>query len=185
MNIKYGLRIPLVMCVIGLALPVLASAAESSKDQAQEYIQARKIALKDARVQEAYQRADEKLDERILEIDPSLKPYMDRRKGQQPAASAPVKAKAATPVKHTAATPKKSTGAAYVVTKGDTLSSIAVHYNVSVASLKSANNITDERKLRVGRKLVIPSAKSAAKTTAAAPAAKAEPGFWDKVKSDF
>jgi LysM repeat protein len=78
------------------------------------------------------------------------------------------------------------------VAKGDTLSSIAVHYNVSVASLKSANGITDERKLRVGQKLVIP-AKSAAKTTTAAtpkaktaaPSAKAEPSFWDKVKSDF
>jgi len=175
------------MCAAGLAFPAMASAAESSRDQAQEYIQVRKIALKDPRVQEAYQRADEKLDDRILEIDPSLKSYMEKRNGLQPAAGAPVKARAAaTPVKHTATAPKTGTNGLYVVAKGDTLSSIAVHYNVSVASLKSANNITDERKLRVGQKLVIPTAKSAVKATATpAPAAKAEPGFWDKVKSDF
>ncbi|MGB8353084.1 MAG: LysM peptidoglycan-binding domain-containing protein [Chthoniobacteraceae bacterium] len=184
-------RLPLIMCVAGLAFPVLSSAAESSKDQAHEYAEARKIALKDVHVQEAYQRADEKLDDRILEIDPSLKSYMDKRKGQKPAASVPVKARTVAPVRHTVAESKPGRGG-YVVAKGDTLSSIAVHYDVSVASLKSANGITDERKLRVGQKLVIP-AKSAVKNTtsttpkarAAAPAAKPEPSFWDKIKSDI
>lgn len=190
-GMKCIFRLPLILCVAGLAFPVLSSAVESSKDQAHEYAEARKIALKDVHVQEAYQRADEKLDDRILEIDPSLKSYMDKRKGQKPEASAPVKAKTtAAPVKHTVAEPKSGRGG-YVVAKGDTLSSIAVHYDVSVASLKSANGIADERKLRVGQKLVIP-AKSAVKPTtsttkarAAAPAAKPEPSFWDKIKSDI
>jgi hypothetical protein len=110
MNTKRDICLPLIMCVAGLAFPVLSFAAESSKDQAHEYAEARKIALKDVHVQEAYQRADEKLDDRILEIDPSLKPYMDKRKGQKPAASAPVKTKAAAPVKHSVAEPKASTG---------------------------------------------------------------------------
>ena len=40
--------------------------------------------------------------------------------------------------------------------KGDTLSSIAQHFKVTVASLEKANHITDERKLRLGQKLLIP-----------------------------
>ena len=199
MILKTPLGVPFVICVLcvfGLMFPVLVSAAEKNgqkNDQAQEYIQVRKIALKDARVQEAYQRADQRLDDRILEIDPSLKSYMDKRNGRQPAATEPVKARAATPAKHPA--PAK-TGAAgsevYIVAKGDTLSSIAAQYNVSVASLKSANNITDERKLGVGQKLVIPSSKPIKTTTKAksginkpeAPAKKDE-SWWDKMKSDL
>ena len=66
-----------------------------------------------------------------------------------------------------------------MVTKGETLSSIGLQYKVSVASLKSANNITDERKLRAGQKLVIPKAKSDAAET------KSEPDLWDRLKSSF
>ena len=189
-----SLSLPLFVCVAGLAFPALAHAAETpgqKNDQAQEYIQVRKIALKDARVQDAYKRADEKLNERILEIDPSLKSYMDKHGDHQPPAAAPAKP-AATPVKHTA--PVKTTaGDVHIVAKGETLSSIAAHYNVTVAGLKSANNITDERKLRVGQKLSIPSAKSTSSTKSASktiinkPASepKKEEGFWDKLKSDF
>ena len=44
----------------------------------------------------------------------------------------------------------------HVVAKGDTLSGIAAKYGVSVVALKSANHISDDRKLIVGRALVIP-----------------------------
>ena len=171
----------LLPIVIASCAAFLAPSSLYATDQAQEYLQVRKIAMKDAHVQAAFQRAEEKLDERILEIDPSLKPYMDKRHG---AAPTPKETKKAAPVpapKHTAAH-KPASGASattHIIAKGETLSSIALQYKVSVASLKTANGITDERKLKVGQKLVIPSAKSSGTP------AKKETGFWDKVKSNF
>jgi len=135
--------------------------------------------MKDAHVQAAFQKAEEKLDERVLEIDPSLKPYMDRRNTSHPAVK---ETKKATPVPMTRHTPVHKTGSpatTHIVAKGETLSSIALEYKVTVAGLKSANGIADDRKLKVGQKLVIPSSKGSA-----APAKKEE-GFWDKVKSSF
>jgi LysM repeat protein len=44
-----------------------------------------------------------------------------------------------------------------VVAKGETLTSIARQYKVSVAELLQANKIVDDRKLQIGQTLVIPS----------------------------
>ena len=55
-----------------------------------------------------------------------------------------------------AATPAPS-GTIYVVRRGDTLTAIAKHFNVSLAALRAANpDITNPRLLQVGHKLVIP-----------------------------
>ena len=174
----------------------LASSAAAS-DQAKEYAEARKLAIKDPKVQAAFDKANEKLDERIVEIDPSLKPYVEKRHSAAQSTAKPTPAPAA---KQPVAAAKKgeanSSSTTHVVTKGETLSSIALQYKVSVASLKSANQITDERKLRVGQKLVIPSSGAAA---AAAPASsstsgnsgasqgdtKSKPGFWDHLWNEF
>lgn len=176
-------RLALVASGAGLiASPVLHAAAPSKKaDMEQEYIQVRKIALKDAKVQAAFDRANEKLNERILEIDPSLKPYVEEH-GRIAVASTPE------PVKKTGSTPGKSkapvsspqTAHTHIVTKGETLSSIAGHYNVSVSSLKSANGISDERKLRVGQKLMIPASKKGGVSET-----KSTGGLWDRLKSSF
>lgn len=55
-------------------------------------------------------------------------------------------------------------GGEYVVRPGDTLGKIAAAHNVSLTALMKANNLTnkDAKKLRVGRKLVIPSGRDAA-----------------------
>lgn len=171
-------RLALVASGAGLLL-ISTSLPAAASDQAQEYIQARKIALKDPKVQAAYAKADEKLDERIVEIDPSLKPYVEKRRAQSAPKAAPATTvKQPVVAKKVPAAPAENT-TSHVVTKGETLSSIALQYKVSVASLKTANNITDERKLRVGQKLVIPSPK-------AAPAEKkSEPGFWDRLQNSF
>ena len=66
---------------------ILAPAAASASDQSQEYAQARKIALKDPKVQAAFDKANEKLDERIVEIDPSLKPYVEKHRAKAQAAA--------------------------------------------------------------------------------------------------
>ena len=49
-------------------------------------------------------------------------------------------------------------GASHIVAKGETLTSIAKRYKVSVKALTKANHIAKEATLQVGQKLVIPSA---------------------------
>jgi len=51
-------------------------------------------------------------------------------------------------------------GTKHVVSKGETLTSIAKHYNISIADLKKANKIDDERKLQIGQILSVPTAKT-------------------------
>jgi hypothetical protein len=47
-------------------------------------------------------------------------------------------------------------GETHVVSKGETLTSIARHYKIGVAELLQANKIVDDRKLQIGQTLVIP-----------------------------
>lgn len=168
-----------VLVAGGAGLMILAPAAASASDQAHEYAEARKLALKDPKVQAAFDKANEKLDERIVEIDPSLKTYVEKRHTQAGTAAKPAPA----PMAKQSAPVKKENGGqtTHVVAKGETLSSIALQYKVSVASLKSANNITDERKLRIGQKLVIPGA--AVKSGVEEP--KSKPGFWDRLRDSL
>lgn len=51
-------------------------------------------------------------------------------------------------------------GTKHVVAKGETLTSIAKHYNIAIADLKNANKIENERKLQIGQILSVPTAKS-------------------------
>ncbi len=55
------------------------------------------------------------------------------------------------------AAPAEAQGNEHVVAKGESLSSIAKTYGVTVEDLKKANNISNPNKLEVGQKLVIPS----------------------------
>ncbi len=50
-------------------------------------------------------------------------------------------------------------GKRHVVIKGETLTSIAKHYNLPVSDLKKANKDVDERKLQIGQTLTIPTPK--------------------------
>jgi LysM repeat protein len=190
----FALSLVLCLCAYGRA---------SGSDLAQEYEQVRKIALRDARVREAFDRANERLEEKIVELDPALKGYSPNHPQTAPAATAPT-ARAATPAAHPKPKPflakAASTGAGttHVVQAGDTLASLAARYHVSVASLETANHISDPRKLQVGQTLVIPdgtSAPSAAAPVASphtspaptknAPADPQPDGLWDKLKSNF
>ena len=162
----------------------LRSIAATSGDAGleQEYLQVRKIALKDPHVQDAFRKANERLDERILQIDPSLKPIVDRHE----AIPEPVKSAKLAPA-HPAPAP---VAREHIVIKGETLSSIAEHYRVKVVTLEKINHITNDRKLQVGQKLLIPSSGSLETQPAAAaepsPAAQArDQGLWDRVKSSL
>ncbi len=148
--------------VVFTATPALHAAANME----QEYQQVRKIALRDARVRAAYAEADEKLADKIVQIDPALKDYV---KNREVGHAAPVAKAAPHKTKQTPAT-----GSTHVVAKGETLGAIAKRYGVTVDALKSANHITDERKLRAGQSITIPGA-----------AEKKSPGIWDSFKSKF
>jgi LysM repeat protein len=51
-------------------------------------------------------------------------------------------------------------GTKHVVAKGETLTSIAKHYNIPLAELQKANKIENERKLQIGQTLTIPTTKT-------------------------
>jgi murein DD-endopeptidase MepM/ murein hydrolase activator NlpD len=85
------------------------------------------------------------------------------------AAAAPV-APASKPVAAARAAPS-----VHVVNPGDTLAGIARHNHVSVAELAKANNLDASAKLKLGAKLTVPGAKTAAVATAAPAPAVAQP----------
>lgn len=120
--------------------------AAQGGDLAQEYSQVRKIALKDPKVRAAFERANEKLNKRIIQIDPALKPFVE---GQ----GAGKKSSAIEKSPHAV-----SSGTTHFVAKGETLTSISKRYKVSMDSLTKANHIAKGATLQVGQKLVIPSA---------------------------
>jgi LysM repeat protein len=76
---------------------------------------------------------------------------------QQPSPAAPQEA-VPVPVAVAVATPG-DTPPTHLVTKGETLTSIAKHYKTSVADLLKLNKIENDRKLQIGQTLLIPNVK--------------------------
>jgi murein DD-endopeptidase MepM/ murein hydrolase activator NlpD len=91
-----------------------------------------------------------------------------------PVAAAPKAVVAAAPV----AAPVAAPPSVHVVNRGDTLMSIAHRNHVPVTELAKANGIEANSKLKLGQKINVPGAKSAAAPVAAQPAqvAAAQPG---------
>jgi LysM repeat protein len=65
-------------------------------------------------------------------------------------------------------------GSTHVVAPGETLISIAKMHKVGVAELQKFNHIEDERKLQIGRTLIIPGAQIAAPSPSPSPTAPNE-----------
>jgi peptidoglycan endopeptidase LytE len=144
-----------------LISPAAAFAAPTQESLAREYDQVRKIAMRDPKVQAAYAAADQRLEEKILKIDPALTAYVKSR-GRAPSGSgaekpAPARTAPAAAKKPAAPARRDST---HVVASGDTLSSIAAKHRITVAALRKANHIQDERKLPIGQTLTIPAAST-------------------------
>ena len=55
-------------------------------------------------------------------------------------------------------------GSTHVVTRGETLTSIAHQYKVGIGELQKFNHIQDDRKLQIGQTLVIPGSPTPAPT---------------------
>ena len=174
----------LILSLGVLLLPHGLRAASSAATE-KEYQQVRTIALRDARVQSAYRDADRRLDAKIIQIDPALESYVKGRQAAREGTPAPkpvakpfVAAKPAVkpaPKPVTKSAPAKPAAkGTHVVASGETLGGIAAKHRVSVAALKSANHIQDERKLRVGQALTIPSGKTT-------PQAKKDGSVWSRL----
>lgn len=142
-----------LLVVFALGLPSFATLVSAAQnDLAQEYVQVRKIAMKDPKVRAAFDRANEKLEERILEIDPALRPFLNKHGGFQP------KTSSRKALRRDVSPPARTGGATHAVTKGETLTSIAMRHKISVSRLKAANHLSSGAKLRVGQQLKIPPA---------------------------
>ena len=90
-----------------------------------------------------------------------------------PAVVAPKAVAVAAPV---AAPPVATPPGVHVVNRGDTLMTIAHRNHVPVAELAKANGIDANSKLKLGQKINVPGAKSAAAAAQPAPVAAAQPG---------
>lgn len=166
------------------AFPCTLSAA----DQTQEYEQVRRIALRDPKVRAAFDRANERLEAKILEIDPSLTAYV-RRGGKPAAVPAASTRPVATSTRRPAAPARTAQPApgrrTHVVVAGDTLGAIAARYGTSASELKALNRIRDERKLAVGQILQLPGTATARTRPAAQPTRSAAPAerksWWERL----
>jgi LysM repeat protein len=97
------------------------------------------------------------------------------REDSTPAATAP---SAPTTEEFAANPPPKAEPAhpKHIVVKGDTLTSIAKQYNITIAELQKANKEVNERKLQIGQTLSLPSnAQTKAPAAAATPEPKQNP----------
>lgn len=80
--------------------------------------------------------------------------------------------------------PPPAAATEYTILKGDTFSSIAPKFGITVKALQSANPTVDPSKLQIGKKIVIPSPASAAAAPSAwVTAPMADSGGLYKVKS--
>jgi hypothetical protein len=153
----------LVLSFHGASAAPGAPGAASGADMAREYDQVRTIALRDPKVQRAFEKANAQLEAKILEIDPALENYVKARKpaavpGAGFAAAPPA---TAGPVLKPLIKPSESRGdlqrsRSHVLAAGETLGAVAARYRVPVADLRRVNHIKDDRKLVVGQVIVIP-----------------------------
>lgn len=177
------------------AATLLLSPAAPAADRAHDYETVRAIAQRDPKVRAAYEAADRKLAERIVEIDPTLKGYTPGRPAPAPAAKPAPKP---TPKPVAKFTPEKGKvyHRSHVVGKGETLGGIAAKYRVSADELRQINSISNPQKLIVGQVLALPnsaaapapatapkSARSAPAKSGKPAAPKKEKGWWDSLTS--
>ncbi len=137
-----------IFLVALFSLSPLATFAATPSDPDKEYDQVRMIALRDPKVRAGFEKANERLEAKIIEIDPALKGYVKGRTTMNTASPNIRKSVAAS----AAETPRART---HIIATGDTLSTIAARYQTTVGALKTANPRVDEKKLQVGDSLTI------------------------------
>jgi LysM repeat protein len=76
---------------------------------------------------------------------------------------------AASPAAATGSSPHPADANTHIVARGETLTSIAKTYKVTVDELQNANHIEDGRKLQAGQTIIIPAAASPAASSSPSP----------------
>ncbi len=139
---------PLLVSVVALS-SLLGQTPESSPAPAQ-------IDALTKKVDEINSKLDV-LSQQILKMEQQIS-----RPGVMVGEATPTAAPAASPVSDATL----AGGSAHVVTRGETLTSIAKQNKVGVEDLQKFNHIEDGRKLQAGQTIMIPSASSSASPTA-------------------
>lgn len=108
---------------------------------------------------------EKKIDEQSTKIDALTQHILklEQQLGEtKTLAAAP--AESAVPAMSPSTTPSPSASAAptHVVARGETLTSIAKQYHVTVEELQKLNHIEDDRKLQIGQTLVVPTTGTSA-----------------------
>jgi LysM repeat protein len=95
-----------------------------------------------------------KLEQQIAHIRPGVMIGESTPSGASPAAAAAA-----------GSSPHPAGANTHIVARGETLTSIAKTYKVSVEELQNANHIEDGRKLQAGQSIIIPAASPAASSS--------------------
>jgi LysM repeat protein len=151
------MKLAVVFCaafVFGLLCTASAQTPEpksrKSDDAAQLEALAKKIDEQNAKI-DALSQEILKLEQQIAHIRPGVMIGESTPSGTSPAAAAG----AGSP-------PHPVGGNTHIVSRGETLTSIAKMYKVTVDELQNANRIEDGRKLQAGQTIIIPGASPAA-----------------------
>jgi LysM repeat protein len=138
-----------LLCIASAQTP--ASKSGKSDDTAQLEALAKKIDEQNAKI-DALSQEILKLEQQIAHIRPGVMVGESTPSGTSPAAAA--------------GSPPHPAGANnHIVARGETLTSIAKMYKVSVEELQNANHIEDGRKLQAGQTIIIPAASPAASSS--------------------
>src|SRR5436190_1542554 len=131
MIFKYPPLVSPARVALLLAAPFFATAAHGagSGDLPQEYEQVRKIAMRDPKVRDAFEHANQRLEDKIVELDPALRTYAASRRQSAPSAPTNLTV-AAVPETHHAApkpppahAPASASEKTHVVAAGETIAS--------------------------------------------------------------
>jgi len=142
--------ISLAFCTASAQTP--APDAAKSTEAAQLETLVKKIEEQNAKI--------DVLSQEILKLEQQLSHV---RPGVMIGEGAPSPATAGAPA--TAAVHPSITGNVHTVTRGETLTSIAKLYKVTVDDLQNANHIEDGRKLQAGQTIIIPTPSPAASSS--------------------
>ena len=138
-----------LLCIASAQTP--ASKSGKSDDTAQLEALAKKIDEQNAKI-DALSQEILKLEQQIAHIRPGVMVGESTPSGTSPAAAA-------------GSPPHPAGGNTHIVARGETLTSIAKMYKVSVEELQNANHIEDGRKLQAGQTIIIPAASPAASSS--------------------
>ena len=152
------MKLAVIFCATSLfGLSCTASAQTTapksgkSDDSAQLEALAKKIDEQNAKI-DALSQEILKLEQQIAHLRPGVMVGESTPSGTSPAAGA-------------GSSPHPPGANTHIVARGETLTSIAKMYKVSVEELQNANRIEDGRKLQAGQTIIIPAASPAASSS--------------------